>query len=110
MERVNRAPGAVKKDTVPEGVGAAVGVLHGLGYCQNDINPTIIMFSARDDDTPALIDYDSARPTGDKLFKGGTPGWKDGDELHFSREENDFRALRALDDYLTQATTSTGEY
>lgn len=100
-QRVKRAACTVKKDAVLAGVGAAVGVLHRLGYCHNDINPTNIMFASSDDDTPVLIDFDSARSTGEELLKGGTPGWVD-EDLEISLEANDTRALRALDEYLTQ--------
>ncbi len=80
-----------------KGIRAGIAHIHGLGFAHNDLNPTNIMFG--DDDTPVIIDFDSCRAQGEKLNKGGTPGWDEG-YIDTSAKENDFIAIELIRKYL----------
>lgn len=47
--------------------------LHGLGLAHNDISPNNIMMDS--ENKPIIIDFDSAKPIGEQLVKGGTMIW-----------------------------------
>ena len=67
--------------------------LHRLGLAHNDINPSNIMM---DGEKPVIIDFDSARPIGEKLgYKIGTVGWEL-EEAEFSGPENDLFGLAKI--------------
>ena len=72
--------------------------LHSLGLVHNDINPANIMFDS--DNAVVLIDFDSCRPVGATLVKGGTYGWCDW-EAKQSLPSNDLNALEELREWLS---------
>jgi serine/threonine protein kinase len=47
--------------------------IHELGFCQNDLKDSNIMF--KPDGTPVIIDFDSCQREGEKLEKMGTWNW-----------------------------------
>ena len=67
--------------------------LHSLGLVHNDVNPRNIMFSR--DGSPVIIDFDSCKPQGDKLLKGGTWGWCD-ESARVADRNNDYYGLRKI--------------
>lgn len=73
--------------------------LHRLGLAHNDINPCNIMMEG---DIPVIIDFDSARPIGEKLgSKVGTPDWElDGAEI--SETKNDMFSLEKVKELILQ--------
>jgi serine/threonine protein kinase len=73
------------------GIKAGVRHMHRLGLVHNDLNPCNIMM---DHGKPVIIDFDSCKREGDKLLKGGTPGWAM--RTPISRRENDVYGLNKL--------------
>jgi len=73
--------------------------LHKLGLAHNDINPSNVMMN---NDIPVIIDFDSARPIGEKLgSKAGTFKWElEGAE--FSEPANDFYGLEKIQEVVFQ--------
>lgn len=73
--------------------------LHELGLAHNDINPSNIMM---DDGRPVVIDFDSARPIGEKLGdKAGTFKWElEGAES--SEVDNDLYGLVKIQEVTLQ--------
>lgn len=80
--------------------------LHQLGLAHNDINPSNIMM---DGEKPVIIDFDSARPIGEKLGdKAGTFEWElEGAE--FSGPENDLYGLNKIREVTLQFTSQGGD-
>ncbi|KAL2683280.1 hypothetical protein Neosp_007750 [[Neocosmospora] mangrovei] len=70
--------------------------LHSLGFAHNDLNPSNVMVDA--EDRLIIIDLGSARPFGQVLNQGGTPGWCDGFQ-RTSCVANDEIGLRLMKDY-----------
>ena len=73
--------------------------LHQLGLAHNYINPSNIMM---DGEKPVVIDFDSAKPIGQKLGdKVGTFEWElEGAE--FSEPENDLYGLKNIQEVTLQ--------
>ncbi|KAI1735315.1 kinase-like domain-containing protein [Xylaria scruposa] len=79
------------KDRCMRGVEAGVQHMHDLGLVHNDLNPTNIMI---DGGNPVIIDFDSCKPEGEELMKGGTCEWST-DETH-SKRTNDYYSLSKI--------------
>ncbi|KAH8164427.1 hypothetical protein CIB48_g3816 [Xylaria polymorpha] len=79
------------KDRCMSGIEAGVRHLHDLGLVHNDLNPANIMM---DGDNPIIIDFDSCKPEGEKLLKGGTPEWST--EESYSKRSNDHYSLSKI--------------
>lgn len=80
-----------------DGVVTGVRHLHKLGLIHNDLCPQNIMM---DGETPVIIDFDSCRPTGERLGrKIGTPGWEMEGSV-WAREENDLYSLKKLEEFI----------
>ncbi|KAI0454716.1 hypothetical protein F5B21DRAFT_503963 [Xylaria acuta] len=79
------------KDRCIRGIEAGVQHMHGLGLVHNDLNPANIMM---DGDNPIIIDFDSCKPEGEKLLKGGTPDWST--EEWYSKRSNDHYGLSKI--------------
>eukprot|EP00178_Gracilaria_changii_P005738 TRINITY_DN195_c0_g2_i1.p1 TRINITY_DN195_c0_g2~~TRINITY_DN195_c0_g2_i1.p1 ORF type:complete len:257 (-),score=33.06 TRINITY_DN195_c0_g2_i1:4604-5374(-) len=89
---------AVDRETVIENIRRAALHLHSLGFCHNDINISNVMF--REDDSVALIDFDSCRQNGEILgSKKGTVGFSD-QSVTTSTFENDMYGIRKVNEYL----------
>ncbi|RSM02083.1 hypothetical protein CEP52_008224 [Fusarium oligoseptatum] len=73
--------------------------LHFLGFAHNDLNPSNVMVDA--EDRPIIIDLGAARPLGQVLHQGGTPGWCDGYQMT-SCVANDEIGLRLMKEYLQE--------
>lgn len=87
----------VQRKKYYEGIERGVRHHHQLGLVHNDLCPRNIMM---DGETPVIIDFDSCRPTGEKLaLKRGTPGWQI-EELEWAREENDLYSLKKLEELI----------
>lgn len=90
------------KDQVLEDIRMGIEHIHSLGYCHNDINPCNIMFDS--DGKVVIIDFDSCRPSGEKLgVKKGTWGYFPAGET-MSRPDNDFFGLQMIEKYLGKAS------
>ncbi|KAI0559195.1 Protein kinase [Gracilaria domingensis] len=89
---------AVDKEAVMGSIRSAVQHLHSLGLCHNDVSLSNIMF--REDDTVALIDFDSCRRNGEKM--GHKRGAWDCCDVNatVSSFENDFYSMRKVNRYL----------
>ncbi|KAI0550665.1 hypothetical protein F4679DRAFT_594579 [Xylaria curta] len=73
------------------GIEAGVQHMHDLGLVHNDLNPANIMM---DGDNPIIIDFDSCRPEGEKLLKGGT--FEFTSNQLYSKRENDHYSLSKI--------------
>ncbi|KAM0345804.1 hypothetical protein ACHAPU_006157 [Fusarium lateritium] len=79
-----------------QGVRDGLEHLHSLGLAHNDINPQNVMLDAGDN--PIIIDFDACTNEGEKLTKGGTPGWWiEGTKV--GSRENDLFALVKLEEW-----------
>ncbi|KAM7219447.1 Protein kinase-like domain containing protein [Rhypophila decipiens] len=86
------------KTTMLERIESAVKHLHSLGLAHNDLNPQNVM--VRSDGTPALIDFGSCRPFGEKLkYSYGTPGWFE-ESFNTSEKKHDLYGLKMLEEWL----------
>ncbi|KAI0183936.1 serine/threonine kinase [Xylaria flabelliformis] len=79
------------KERCIRGIEAGVQHMHDLGLVHNDLNPANIMM---DGDNPVIIDFDSCKPEGEKLLKGGTFEWST-DEA-YSKRSNDHYSLSKI--------------
>jgi serine/threonine protein kinase len=80
-------------ENVCASIQAGIGHLHGLGVVHNDINPGNICID--EDGRAVIIDFNSARPTGERLgLRGGTTGFCR--DTKISEEQNDLYGLRAI--------------
>lgn len=75
---------------------SAVKHLHSLGLAHNDICPQNVCIDS--EGRPAIVDFDSCLPFGEKLMKGVAAGSGGGGLL--SDRENDFDGLDDLKDFL----------
>ncbi|KAI1120257.1 kinase-like domain-containing protein [Nemania abortiva] len=83
-----------EKKRIMQDIRAGVAHLHSVGFVHNDLNPTNIMLT--DDGTAVVIDFDSARPTGEPLgLKGATPFWEV--DSKFSLPENDLQQVDQIE-------------
>ncbi|KAI1735349.1 kinase-like domain-containing protein [Xylaria scruposa] len=73
------------------GIEAGVQHMHDLGLAHNDLNPENIMMHG---DNPIIIDFDSCKPEGEKLLKGGTYEWSPA--KGYSKRENDHYSLSKI--------------
>jgi serine/threonine protein kinase len=74
---------------IHEGVVAAVKHLHGLGLAHNDVCPHNVCVD--DQGRPAIVDFDSCLPFGEKLLKGVAADAYGGHQV--SAKENDLQGL-----------------
>ncbi|KAF5671429.1 serine threonine kinase [Fusarium heterosporum] len=73
--------------------------LHSLGFAHNDINPHNIMLDAGDN--AIIIDFDSCKPIGETMIKGGTPDWCV-ENSWISSPENDFYGLNKIAEHFAE--------
>ncbi|KAI0478145.1 kinase-like domain-containing protein [Xylaria cf. heliscus] len=79
------------KGSCIRGIEAGVQHMHSLGLVHNDLKPANIMM---DGDNPIIIDFDSCKPEGEKLLKGGTYEWST--EESYSKQSNDHYSLSKI--------------
>jgi serine/threonine protein kinase len=98
-----QTPGALEqldKAKFLQALRSAVDYLHSMGLAHNDINPYNIMVR---DGMPALIDFGSCRPFGERLQSLGTPGWYE-EEFWTSEKKHDEYSLGKLEEWLQAPT------
>jgi hypothetical protein len=85
-----------QRQDIYEGVVAAVKHLHSLGLAHNDICPHNVCVD--EGGRPAIVDFDSCLPFGEKLFKGVAADAYGGHQV--SAKENDLQGLEDFKDFL----------
>lgn len=93
---VSQPPSPRQREDISDDVISAVKHLHSLGLAHNDICPQNICIDT--DGRPAIVDFDSCLPFGEKLLKGVGASGHGGHIL--SDPENDFQGLDDLKDFL----------
>jgi serine/threonine protein kinase len=79
------------KNRCLDAIEAGVRHMHDLGLIHNDLNPSNIMM---DGNNPIIIDFDSCKPEGQKMIKGGTYGYSLPEE--YSKRSNDVYGLSRM--------------
>ncbi|KAI0550630.1 kinase-like domain-containing protein [Xylaria curta] len=92
------------KDQCMRGIEAGVQHMHDLGLVHNDLNPANIMI---DGGNPVIIDFDSCKPEGEELMKGGTFEWST-DETH-SKRSNDHYSLSKIREAIFESVKKSEE-
>ncbi|KAI0408043.1 kinase-like domain-containing protein [Xylaria palmicola] len=93
------------KELFIESLESAIHYIHSLGLAHNDLNPTNVLVA--EDRAPILIDFGSARKTGDKLSTSrGTKGWIDGEMKDYTTSEtrHDTSALTKIRTWMDKPT------
>jgi len=83
----------LRTDVYLRGIMSGIMHLHDIGLIHNDINPDNIML--RDDDTPAIIDFDTCQAEGEKCKSAGTEPWSL-EEMEFAVRENDYHGFQKI--------------
>ncbi|KAI1188008.1 kinase-like domain-containing protein [Nemania serpens] len=98
QEREENLSEAEKKRIVQE-IRDGVAHLHSIGLVHNDLNPRNIMIA--EDGTAVIIDFDSCRPTGERMGpKGATPGWDLSTPGEYATPQNDLHNLDQIEQSL----------
>jgi hypothetical protein len=85
-----------QRQDIYEGVVAAVKHLHSLGLAHNDICPHNVCVD--NEGRPAIVDFDSCLPFGEKLLKGVAADAYGGNQV--SAAENDLQGLEDFKEFL----------
>ncbi|KAK3386812.1 kinase-like domain-containing protein [Podospora didyma] len=89
----------VDKVVIMAGIESAVVHLHSLGLAHNDLNPSNIVLSKDNKNTPILINFGSRQPFGGRLLSAGTTGWVD-EKYSTSDKKHDLAALPKIRKWL----------
>lgn len=106
LKKVDAAkePVDIDAEAYMKAIRSGVQHLHSLGFAHNDIKPDNVMLEASGN--LVIIDFNSCRPFGSEVIRGGTAGWMDEDEddknASKSMAEHDHYSLRRMEAWLEE--------